>query len=234
MINNLYHSSFLRQGKSVGPQVYKLLRDKIIQGELAPGARISEAEISKVLEVSRQPVREAFIKLRNDGLVEVRPQRGTFVTKIHVNAVSDARFIREAIEVEIIRLLAESCQADQIRLLRENIAEQRRASTVDVEKFFNLDEAFHRLLADFAGKGTVWDVIGRLKAHFDRVRYVSSSHKPLDRVIDHHVEIVNALEKHDAQQAEQVIRDHMREVLIDLPQIMKQQPDIFAEQGTIR
>ena len=233
MLNNLYQSSFLRQGKSVGPQVYKLLRNKIIQGELAPGMRISEAEISKALEVSRQPVREAFIKLRNDGLVEVRPQRGTFVTKIHVNAVSDARFIREAIEVEIVRLLAASCNPEQIAELRGVIDQQRQQSTVDVEKFFHLDEAFHRLLADFADKGTVWDVIGRLKAHFDRVRYVSSSHKSLDRVIEHHVQIVDALEAHDAQRAEHIIRDHMKEVLIDLPKIMKQQPEIFAEQGTI-
>ncbi len=233
MLNNLYQSSFLRQGKSVGPQVYKLLRNKIIQGELAPGMRISEAEISKALEVSRQPVREAFIKLRNDGLVEVRPQRGTFVTKIHVNAVSDARFIREAIEVEIVRQLAASCNPEQIAELRGVIDQQRQQSTVDVEKFFHLDEAFHRLLADFADKGTVWDVIGRLKAHFDRVRYVSSSHKSLDRVIEHHVQIVDALEAHDAQRAEHIIRDHMKEVLIDLPKIMKQQPEIFAEQGTI-
>ncbi len=234
MLNNLCHSSFLQQGRSVGPQVYKLLRNKIIQGELAPGMRISEAEISKALEVSRQPVREAFIKLRNDGLVEVRPQRGTFVTKIYVNAVNDARFIREAIEVEIVRLLADTCQPDQIKQLREIIDQQRHQCTIDIEKFFHLDEAFHRLLADFADKGTVWDVIGRLKAHFDRVRYVSSSHKSLDRVIDHHVQIVDALEAHDAHKAEQFIRDHMKEVLIDLPKIMEQQPEIFAEQGNIQ
>jgi len=232
VIKNLYHSSFLRQGKSVGPQVYKLLRDKIIQGELEPGERISEAEISKVLEVSRQPVREAFIRLRNDGLVEVRPQRGTFVTKIYVDAVSDARFIREAIEVEIVRLLAETCTPEQIARLREIIEEQRLASASDIEKFFYLDESFHRLLADFAGKGTVWTVVGRLKAHFDRVRYLSSSKKPLDRVIDHHAAIVDALAAHDASKAERVIRDHMKEVLIDLPKIMAQQPEIFAAQGT--
>ena len=233
MLKSLYKSSFLRQGKSVGPQVYKLLRDKIIQGELAPGVRISEAEISKALEVSRQPVREAFINLRNDGLVEVRPQRGTFVTKIHVHAVSDARFIREAIEVEIIRELAAHCKPEQIAQLRGNIEQQREQSDIDVEKFFNLDEAFHRLLADFADKGTVWDVIGRLKAHFDRVRYVSSIHKPLDGVIEHHIAIVDALETHDADRAEKVIRDHMKEVLYDLPKIMQQQPEIFSEEGSI-
>ncbi len=232
MIKNLYHSSFLRQGKAVGPQVYKLLRDKIIQGELEPGERISEAEISRVLDVSRQPVREAFITLRNDGLVEVRPQRGTFVTKIHVDAVSDARFIREAIEVEIVRLLARTCEPEQLKRLRDIIDQQRQASTVDIEKFFYLDESFHRLLADFAGKGTVWTVVGQLKAHFDRVRYLSSSHKPLDRVIDHHAAIVDALAEHNQQKAEQVVRDHMKEVLIDLPKMMAQQPEIFAEQGT--
>lgn len=232
MIKNPNNSSFLRQGKNVGPQVYRYLREQIIRGDLVPGTRLSEAEISRLLDVSRQPVREAFIKLRNDGLVEVRPQRGTFVTKIYIDAVNDARFIREAIEVEIVKLLTENCQPEHVSRLRAVVEKQKHAATTDAEEFFKLDELFHRLLADFAGKGTVWTVVKRLKAHFDRVRYLSSSQKPLNGLIDHHEAIIEAIESQDSEYAERVVRDHMKEVLIDLPKVVAKQPELFAEQET--
>ena len=115
----------VEQGKTVGPQVYEILKQRIVYGELVPGRRISEVEISQDLMVSRQPVREAFLKLRDEGLVEIRPQRGTVVTKISVNAVNDARFIREAIEADIIRLLAEECDPAVVANLRKVVDLQR-------------------------------------------------------------------------------------------------------------
>ncbi len=232
MIMNLPQSSSLKQGKSVGPQVYKILRDQIIRGHFAPGKRISESEISRQLNVSRQPVREAFIKLRNDGLVEVRPQRGTFVTKIYLDAVNDARFIREAIEVEIVKLLVQLADPEHIRLLRELIELQKKSCGADPDEFYQLDEQFHRMLADLAGKSTVWNVVARLKAHFDRVRYLSSSQKPLQRLIDQHENLLDAIARKDLKKAENAIRCHMKEVLIDLPKVVAKQPELFAEQGT--
>ena len=68
----------LSSTEAVGPQVYRILREQIIQAELLPGERISESEIAKALSISRQPVREAFIKLSEEGLVQVLPQRGAF------------------------------------------------------------------------------------------------------------------------------------------------------------
>ena len=69
---------------------------------LQPGQALSETEISKQFGVSRQPVREAFIKLAEAGLVEIRPQRGTFVVPITQRDVLQARFIREAVEVAVV------------------------------------------------------------------------------------------------------------------------------------
>lgn len=81
-MQNIKPQRVLSVAEAVGPQVYRILREQIIQAELMPGERISEAEIAKSLSVSRQPVREAFIKLRELGLLEIRPQRGTFVHRI--------------------------------------------------------------------------------------------------------------------------------------------------------
>ena len=87
-----------KESVSMGAQLHRILRTAIIRGELVPGQAISEIEMSKRFSISRQPVREAFIKLGEERLIEVMPQRGTYVRKISVKEVLDARHLREIIE----------------------------------------------------------------------------------------------------------------------------------------
>src|SRR5882724_13196639 len=91
---------------SIADQVFHTLRSSIVTMRLMPATALSEQEIADRLKVSRQPVREAFIKLSETGLVRVLPQRGTFVVKISAKAVTDARFVREAVECAIARRAA--------------------------------------------------------------------------------------------------------------------------------
>ena len=84
---------------SISLRVYEAVRNAIVQLQLLPGHLLSEAELARQMGVSRQPVREAFIKLAENGLVEVRPQRGTFVKLISIREVQNSRFIRESIEL---------------------------------------------------------------------------------------------------------------------------------------
>src|SRR4051812_28202016 len=79
-------------------QVYDLLRESIVTAELEPGRQLSENELAGRLGVSRTPVREALVRLRDDRLVEIVPQLGTFVAPISGRAVADAQFVREALE----------------------------------------------------------------------------------------------------------------------------------------
>ncbi len=219
----------LEEGQSVGPQVYNILREQIVHAHIAPGTRLSEAEISRHFSVSRQPVREAFIKLRNEGLVVIRPQRGTFVTKISIDAVSDARFVREAIEADIVKLLVDEISPEQIAALRSMIDEQQNLNVSETDRFMDLDERFHRSLAEFAGKSSAWKVIASMKAHFDRVRHLSSSQKPMQRLIDQHADVVEAIAAKDLTRAEAAIRYHLREVLRDLPKVVSYKPEMFDD-----
>src|SRR5713226_9289569 len=95
------------RGSSIAEQVFRTLRFSIVTMKLTPATALSEQEIADRLNVSRQPVREAFIKLSDIGLVRVLPQRGTFVEKISAKAVTDARFVREAVECAIARRASE-------------------------------------------------------------------------------------------------------------------------------
>lgn len=112
---------------SAAPQVYERLRQAILRGTLAPGDRLSESEVARQFGISRQPVREAFIHLASDGLAEVRPQRGTYIRKISISAVLSARLIREAVEGDLIRIVAGQADAELLRRLDEEIRRQRLA-----------------------------------------------------------------------------------------------------------
>ena len=223
--------ALLDMGAAIGPQVYRILRARITANDLEPGARISESEIAAEYAVSRQPVREAFIKLAEEDLLEIRPQRGTFVRKIAVAAVMDARFVREAIEADIVGLLAETADDETIASLRAEIAEQKKAAK-DPDRFMELDDRFHAFLARSAGKARVWDIVEELKSQMDRVRYLSMLRFPVPKLIEQHAAIVEAIAKRDPDAAVSAMRGHLREILNDLPAIAESRPEFFTSAGS--
>ncbi|TWI29642.1 GntR family transcriptional regulator [Paracoccus sulfuroxidans] len=228
MAANPIQVQLLAQGAAVSPQLHRLLRDQIIRGEIPPGARISETEIASSWSVSRQPVREAFIKLAEEGLVEVRPQRGTFVTLISVPAVMTARFIREAVEADIVRLIAERVDDTAMSLLDLRMAEQHAlGDDASAEDFMRADEAFHRSLAELAAQAAVADHLEILKTQMNRVRHISARQFSRERLITQHSEVVEAIRASDPDRAEAAMRLHLREIVADLPGIVARLPHFF-------
>ena len=224
------HSIFaedLDPSATISPQIYTHLRDAIIRNRFAPGDRISESEIARGCNVSRQPVREAFIKLSSEGLLAILPQRGTVITKIGYSAVLDARFLREAIEADIVAILANDPNPAVIRELRAQLKAQAAVVKTDPQDFIGLDERFHRTLADAAGKRSAWRLIEGLKSQMDRVRFLSLARFPVKKLIAQHKAVVDRIEIGDPQGANAAIRGHLREVLSDLPQILAANPDFF-------
>jgi DNA-binding GntR family transcriptional regulator len=223
--------SDIEQRVPVGPQLHAILRERIIRNQLQPGTRISESEFATAFSVSRQPVREAFIKLAEEGLVEVRPQRGTFVSKISQAAVMDARFVREAIEADIVKLLAQAKDAGLAEELKLQLREQRKAAASDADRFILLDELFHRTLAEAAGKSRAWELMEGLKSQMDRVRYLSLIRFPMGKLLKQNEAIAARIAEGDAAGAEEAIRGHLREILNDLPAIAADKPDLFETRG---
>lgn len=213
--------------KKVTPQIARILRERIIQNDLKPTDRLSEAELASFYNVSRQPVREALIRLSFQGLVEVRPQRGTFVTKIDYYSVLDARFLREAIEADICKILAAQCDAALVKDLKSQIKKQKDIPNTGLREFSILDERFHRTLAEAAGKGGAWRQIEGLKSQMDRVRYLALTKVPVKKLIGQHEVIADQIEKGDVAATNLAIRTHLRQVLSDLPLIIKANSEFF-------
>ena len=211
----------------IGPRLRQILRARIVSCDLPPGARISEAEIAGAYGVSRQPVREAFIKLREEGLLKVRPQRGTVIARIDLQAVLDSRFVREATEADIVRKLAAAGDPALVEELERQLGIQAGVPRNSAADFIGLDELFHRTLAEAAGHRTVWSLIEARKLQFDRVRFITSATFPTEKLLAQHRAIVDAIAARDAEAGEAAIRTHLREVLGHLPEVTVAHPEYF-------
>ncbi len=220
--------------KDKGPlaaQVAARLKDAIVRLELRPGESLSETDVARRFGVSRQPVREAFIKLAEMGLVAIRPQRGTFVRQISTADVMNARFVREAVEVAVVREAAAAPAPELLARLQALLcAQEERAAARDGAGFLKLDEAFHHALADGIGRGVAWRIIEDLKAQMDRVRYLSvEGATPLAELVAQHRAVVERIAAGDAAGAEAAMRRHLREILSSLPLIARAHPEYFTQ-----
>ncbi|AUH02026.1 GntR family transcriptional regulator [Pectobacteriaceae bacterium CE70] len=222
-------SSQINNNEPINQQIYRLLRKDIVECSIPPGTLLSEKEISTRFDVSRQPVREAFIKLAEAGLVQILPQRGTFVMKISEQRVAEARFIRQAIECAVARRAAEAATDEQLLILEHNLHRQELAAQNNqMREFLNLDDDFHRLLTQMASCPLAWDTIDSIKSTMDRVRFLSLSQvSPPQSLIQQHYQIFNALKAHNADDAENAIRIHLQEMIYSITPIAQQNRDWF-------
>lgn len=217
------------RGPSATDLVFDELYRRVVELELPPGAKLSELEVAKRMEVSRQPVRDAFYRLSQIGLLQIQPQRATTISRISEDSVLQARFVRTALEVETVRTAAGALTEGGFAELRAILAEQKEAVDGDDRiRFHELDDAFHRAICACSGHEFAWGLIRTNKAHMDRVRYLSLSFGARS-ALDDHLRIFEALQARDPDRAAQEMRVHLSRITDILAKIRAEQPSIFAE-----
>lgn len=227
----MFKSIDLNISEPVNQQIYRTLRKAIITCYVLPGVLLSEKEISSQFNVSRQPVREAFIKLAEAGLVQILPQRGTFVTKISIKKVVDGQFIREAVECAIIKRAAKEISQSDILLLQKNLAEQKQANErEDISYFLEKDDEFHQILMNVIDCPMAWQTVENIKAMMDRVRYLTLEDvSPPEDLVKQHEKILIALENHDPELAAQALHEHLSAILQTITIVSKQKNEWFVD-----
>ncbi|WP_262331907.1 GntR family transcriptional regulator [Bosea sp. BH3] len=216
-------------GTSAAGRVEAELRRAIIALEMPPGTRLSEQEIALKYGVSRQPVREALIALAKTRLVDVQPQRGTVVVKFSVRKMMEARFVREAVEVAIVR---QACQAfsaqSRMRIADLLDMQEKAAARGDHSTFQHYDELFHIELTEGVGMPLAWEAIRDIKAHMDRVCQLTlPGADAMLPLVEQHRSIMDAIDASDRARAEVAMRHHLTEILRALPKTEASFPDLF-------
>jgi DNA-binding GntR family transcriptional regulator len=205
------------------------LRQEILSGRMRPGQALSENEIAQRLGVSRTPVREAIIRLESEGLLAVRPQVGTTVAPIDVDAVADVQFLREAIECRTIALAAQRVTTADAKDLRAQLKAQARvAARGDHAAFVPLDDRLHQKLLAMAGRPRVWRAVEDAKTQLDRVRFLSLEDPAwLATIHRQHEEIVDRVVAGDVDGSVAAMEHHLRAVFASIATIAASSPEYF-------
>lgn len=213
--------------QSATDQVFEAIFIAISTLELAPGEKISEAEIAKKMELSRQPVRDAFFRLSELGFLRIRPQRATRISLISEQAILDAQFIRTALEVECLRAAVRNATEDDLVLLDGIMERQQDAiHQNDPRAFHAADDLFHSAVCDIAGHTMAWNVIKDHKVHLERVRFLSLSFGA-QLAYDDHMTILNAMKAGNVQGAEAALRGHLGNILGHIDTIREMHSEYF-------
>ncbi|GAB5094286.1 GntR family transcriptional regulator [Caballeronia sp. HLA56] len=221
----------LDRSRHAAPQVFEQLRARILSLELAPGTVLSRADLAARYGLSQTPVRDALMKLGEEGLVDIFPQHATVVSRISVTSALQAHFLRRSIELEVVRTLANARNAELVERLRTTIEKQMELRDLkNYEQFSLQDQAFHRQMYEAAGVPQLWDLVRRLSGHIDRLRRL---HLPVEgktlAVVRDHTEIVDAIANGDAEAADAALRKHLSGTLHQIDQIRTRHPTFLAD-----
>lgn len=219
-----------QRATTVAATIYRDLRVEIVSLRRKPGEAIAEKRIAQDYGVSRTPVREAVLRLADEGLIEIFPQSGTFVSRIPLGALPEAIAIRRALEEATVRYAAARATRSQIATLRANLELQREMEAAgDFDGFHQADESFHALLAETAGYPGFWTITQQVKVQIDRYRRLTLPVLGrMTMVLAEHAAIVEAIAAHDPDAAARALNTHLDDLQITITDAQKANPMYFT------
>lgn len=211
--------------------IYYALREEIINLYLEPGTSISEKELSEKYSVSRTPVREALVRLAQEGLVNIYPQKGTVISLIDLSAVEEGRFLREHLERAVVKEACIEFSQENILALEMNLKLQKMyIENHDYKKLFEADEEFHKTIFEGCNKKRIWKSINDGSTEFQRIRILRlAANSSWDNIYIQHKEIFNAIKNKDPEKAEKFMEEHLNMVIFDKNQVKESYPNYFKE-----
>lgn len=214
---------------------YNSIRESIIKMEREPGAILSEKDICAEFNISRTPVREAVLRLVQEGLINIIPGDGTFVSKISVRSVIEGQIIRSSLELRMVRLAARTYSSKfdkdfQLLMFLQNDAAQRS----DYDEAFSIDNEFHKMICKVAGFPNVWQTIHSAIGQLDRVRYRAFPQSGyFDAMVNEHCAVYEAIRRHDEETACDLIRGHLDDIARMLSLVVNENPSIVIQEEDI-
>jgi GntR family transcriptional regulator, rspAB operon transcriptional repressor len=211
--------------------IYAELRAQIISLERRPGDPILESQIASAHGISRTPVREAVLKLADEGLIEIFPQSGTFTARIPLASLPEAIVIRTALEQTSVQHAAQRATRSQTVAISAILERQREAQRAGDRNAFHLaDDAFHAAIADASGYPGIWKLVQQVKVHVDRYRRLTLPQKGrMARVVAEHALILAGIKAADPAVAAAAMAAHLDGLAADIPDIQRLNPSYFVE-----
>lgn len=211
--------------------VYRFLKVNIMDLKFPPGSALSEKDISGWLNVSRTPVREAFIRLSQEYLLDVIPQKGTYVSLIDLDSVQESKFMREILEKEVVKIACTDFPSEKLFELQSYFTLQELClQEKNYMKFFELDEDLHGTIFAGCKKKRIWSMIQQMNTHYNRVRMMNiAGGYDLWRILEQHRELIRAIKEKDVALGMRIIDVHLNKIRIDLEDLLRDYAHYFKQ-----
>ncbi|MDF2612441.1 MAG: GntR family transcriptional regulator [Clostridia bacterium] len=225
----MYYRENEKSIMTIGDSVYSSLRNNIIELNIKPGEMISIKDICTQLNVSRSPVRDALIKLEKEGLITSMPQRGTMISKIDLNRVSEERYLRECLEEKTMMLFLKCHKPEDIDRLKEIVKKQKESiADEDYRKSLQYDDEFHKIFFDATNKKLCWQTLQSTSGHYRRIRLLTMGDKNIvGSVIQQHEDIIECIVLQDAKRLEKLLRLHLTKLDTEELDLLEKYPELF-------
>ena len=206
----------------------RILKENIINLELKPGSMISEQDIANELNLSRTPVHEALQELSTTKIIQILPQRGSYVSLIDLSLVDEAIFMRSTIEVAVAELACEKASEQDLMNMEENLNLQNFfLEKQNIEKLFALDDSFHKNLYKITNKLQCYQMIKTMNIHLDRIRELHLQSTNPSSVVDEHKQIFSALKNKDKNRVKNLLNEHLTKLYSQENEIKKKFSNYF-------
>ena len=206
----------------------RILKENIINLELKPGSMISEQDIANELNLSRTPVHEALQELSTTKIIQILPQRGSYVSLIDLSLVDEAIFMRSTIEVAVAELACDKASEQDLISMEENLNLQKFfLEKQNIDKLFNLDDSFHKNLYKITNKLQCYQMIKTMNIHLDRIRELHLQSTNPASVVDEHKQIFWALKNKDKSGVKILLNDHLTKLYSQENEIKKKFSNYF-------
>jgi DNA-binding GntR family transcriptional regulator len=210
-------AKFLEPPRSISDQIYEHLKQKILSGDIAPGERLMQVPVSEAFKTSRTPIRDAFHRLGQDGLVERLPQGGVRVIPLEMTKIKEIFGIRSVLEAYAVELACDRITGEEIAALKQILRQAQEVlrlpkskRELQITRLFELTTRFHEAIYQAANNSYLMRVISNLRDIVRRMRYVGLSvEETWPQVWDEHARLIHFLEKRDKEGAVRLIKAHL-------------------------
>lgn len=220
-----------RNGKETAREyAFRVIKENIISLDLAPGSMVSENVLAEEMGVSRTPVREAFIELSKLKVIEIYPQKGSYISLIDSDLVEEASFARLVLERAMVDIACNVATKEDLFKLEENLRLQEfYLDHPSQDKQLQLDNEFHEMIFGISNKKIIYDLLGGILTHFDRVRRLSLNIIKDSKVISDHRLLLDAIKAKDSQTAQDIITKHLSRYKVDEQELREKYPSYFKK-----
>lgn len=228
MSASLVSRFMLDRSRQVAPQIFDFLRECIVSVQIAPGTVMSRAELQSQFGVSQTPVREALLKLEEEGLVRVYPQHATLVSRINISQARQAHFMRRAVEANIAFSLARNATEILVKELNHaNDLVRTAAQAGDLTSFLVADRGFHKIMYQHSDMMMIWGIMRANSGHLDRLRRLNLPKLGVQRIVREHENLISAIEQKKPQQAAEAMQAHLANTLAMLDEVANEYPEFI-------